>query len=197
MVRGEWKRGHSVRGRGDTWPRKVTPLLPSPGDDFELGDVELGELAPDPGPEPPPVDMGEIPPDPEPSWLGDKDKPKRGRPAGSRTAKPTAAVRADIEAKFGLMLTIPGNIWAARDPYCGGAFLAQEPAIRKAGLDLILQSPDLIAFFTSSAAGFMLWLNLLTALQPVAMTIWAHHIIHAIGQDQGQGEPIDERQYAA
>jgi hypothetical protein len=201
MVRGTWARGHASRGRAEI------PLLPSPDQPFSDDDYDLGELEPEPdpasgseltpGPAPDAGDgRGEAPaaepaPDPRPGPVG-KTGARRGRPPG----RITKAIRDDIEGKLGIMLEIPGRIWQARDPLCGGAFVAQAPAIREAAVDLILMSPDLIEWFTGVGGGFMLWLNLFVACQPVAVTIWAHHVAHTIELPEGDQAP-GARQYAA
>ena len=105
-----------------------------------------------------------LPPDPEPAHLGPgpaDSSPRRGRPG-----RVTVVMRKDIEAKAGLMLEIPGRVWAVRDPYCGAAFVQQLPAIRAAVVDLICQSPDLVEWFCGTGGGFILWLNLAAACQP-------------------------------
>ena len=201
MVRGTWKRGHAGRGVGGYDPGLhgglAALLLPSPDsdpEDWPDDEWDIPEAGPVPVPEPPgPPEPGpeEIPLAPPPAPI------PKGKQRGKAKTPPrlTAAVRADIEAKFGLMLTIPGTVWRARDPICGGAFMESEPNIRAAGLDLILQSPDLVSWFTGVGGGFMLYLNLLTAIQPVLVVIWAHHIAHSIEVPEGEQAPA--RQYAA
>jgi hypothetical protein len=196
LVKGQWKRGHASRGVGGYRPDvHDPPRLPDPGEDYDLGEIypegdwQPGLDEPEPGEAGPPP---ELPPDEPAAPIPRGGKPRRGR----QQAKPqrvTAAIRGDIEAKLGLMLTIPGNVWAIRDPVCGGTFMQSEPRIRAATLELVLQSPDLIQFFIGAGGGFMLWLNLLTACQPVLVTIWAHHVAHSI--EAAPAEP--ERQYAA
>jgi len=225
LTSGTWKRGHWARGEHGFDPAKHGPVeVPLPGPDDP---VDLGELGPDTdgmpdGPytlspaeqewlarhggeaaraaanledfRPDEPEILELGPDPAPG-------PVRDKPAGKGSRRPvvrvTAATRKDIEAKFGLMLEVPGRVWAARDPYCGGTFVAQIPDIRAASVELICQSPDLVAWFTGVGGGFMLWLNLLTALQPVAMTAWAHHVAHAIEDPETGGGLADTAQYAA
>lgn len=232
LTSGTWKRGHWARGEGGYDPAEHGPtatLLPGPGDEIDLGDIDVGDLDEIDGPSPaetewlerhggqaaraaansrvidgpgvasprPPVDEpGELPADPAPGPVSEPRGAGRGgkRPAAVRV---TAATRKDIEGKLGLMLEIPGRVWQARDPYCGGAFVTSIPDIRPAMLELVCQSPDLVAWFTGVGGGFMLWLNLLTACQPVLYTVWAHHVAHAI-EDQEQGQPgVDAGQYAA
>lgn len=203
----QWKRGHAARGVGG-YNRAEDPgqVLPSPGFDDDPGadeDVDLGDIYPADIPdEPIPADRGRAPffpdlseviADPRPAPVGKSGG--AGRARGRATAKVAKATRDDIEGKLGLMLEIPGRIWEARDPLCGGAFVAQAPAIRAAALELVLLSPDLVAWFTGVGGGFMLWLNLLMACQPVAVMVWAHHIAHSV--ELPEGAAPGTRQYAA
>jgi len=203
LVPRQWKRGHASRGVGG-YRRDEDPgqVLPSPGEDGGLADgddVDLGDIDPEDIPDEPipvdrglPLDLSEVIADPAPGKVGKTSAPRRG---GRPAVKATKATRDDIEGKLGLMLEIPGRIWEARDPLCGGAFVAQAPAIRAAALELILLSPDLVAWFTGVGGGFMLWLNLLMACQPVAVMVWAHHIAHSV--ELPEGAAPGARQYAA
>jgi hypothetical protein len=196
-VTGRWARGHHRRGPANPQP----PLLPGPDDDLDIGIIDLEEPPEPDSPPPPPPPEG--PEDDDIRPLGYPAGPRSKGTGKPRTASPvriTAALRKDIAAKVQLMLYVPGKVWETRDPYCGGMFVHQGPAIGDALTDIICQSPDLIAFFTGPAGGFMIYLNLLTSLQPVALTIWQHHIAHAIGSpaEDGQGPPRpDMAQYAA
>lgn len=187
----------------------VLDPLPGPDDDWpDDDDLDAGDADPEPEPEPRasdwqdhggPAPLDNLAPESEPFFAPDPRPGKVGKTAakGKRGAAPrvTVATRKDIEAKFGLMLEVPGRIWQARDPLCGGAFVQQAPAIREAALELILQSPDLVAWFTGVGGGFMLWLNLMMACQPVAMMVYAHHIAHSI--ELPEGEQAAARSYAA
>jgi hypothetical protein len=157
--------------------------LPGPDDDIDL-DAMFGELPP--GPPGPPVvdDGGPLAPDEPPAPI----PPGPERKGRTGAAKVTATVRKDIYAKISLGLELPGRVWAARDPYCGGAFVVQRPAIADALADIVCDSADLVAWFTGPAGGFMKYLKLAAALQPVAVTVYGHHIAHAIGAENGQAE---------
>ena len=98
--------------------------------------------------------------------------------AGPRTPAPvrvSKAVERDIEGKLALMLAVPVGAWEIADPYCGGAMADAMPATIKAAVPLICQSPGAVAFFTRGAT-WMLWLGLVTALRPVGMAVWRHHL---------------------
>lgn len=122
--------------------------------------------------------------DPEPGALPKRKNAPRLR---GKTPKVTAETRRDIEAKTALMLTFPAAMWARRDPYCGTAAIEQVEPVSSALARIFCDSPDLVLFFTSEAAGYMKWLELMTALQPVAETVWNHHVRHTIGQLDGGG----------
>jgi hypothetical protein len=92
----------------------------------------------------------------------------------------TATIQADINAKISMPLEIMGQIWAARDPLCGGRFLEQRPAIADAFTDIVIDSADLVAFFTGPGGAFMKYLNLGAAVWPVAEMVAAHHVYHSI-----------------
>ena len=206
MVPGTWARGH--------WARKQAAdrlkLAPLPGPDVADDELDLGHLdLPEPAaegnhfyedgiPSPPPRD-------PEPEEPAEEARPIGWPPAGGgqrrsqSRVRVTASVRKDIDAKLRLMLMVPGKLWEIRDPLCGGTFMRQEQDIAAALTSIVCDSADLVAFFTGPAGGFMKYLELLTALQPVAMMIWAHHIAHSITlppQDGQQPQP-DMARYAA
>jgi hypothetical protein len=192
-----WARaeGYDVPDRGRlsgevraAYARHLQPL-PQPGEDFDIEEIVPDEPPPAAAPPPPEV-PGEISPDPPAAPIG---KGRRGRTQGQRQSP--AVTRKDIHAKVGVLVYVPGQVWAARDPLCGGTWLNQREPITDALTNLIMQSPDLVAWFSGPAGGFMRVFELLMALQPVALTVWAHHIAHSIGAPEG--EPVDARQYAA
>jgi hypothetical protein len=197
-VAGKWKRGHSVRGEGGYRPPQP---LPGPDDDFDIGDLE-----PDPEPErdwgatPQPADFdvpawvsGEPGPEPEAEPPGHlKAAPSRGKQTGAKPrVRVTAATRKDVQAKIGIMLAIPGRIWAARDPLCGGTFLQQLPETTTALTDIVMDSADLVNFFTGPGGAFMKYLNLAAALQPVGVIVYAHHVAHSVALDDN-GHPVQQ-----
>ncbi len=135
-----------------------------------------------------------IEPDKPPGHLNAPSGTSRG---GARKIRVTATTRRDISAKVGMLLLVPGKIWEARDPWCGGAFVTQLPATRDALADIICDSADLVAWFTGPAGGFMKYLSLATALQPVGIMVWAHHVAHSVGSQDGQAPQPDMARYAA
>jgi Lsr2 len=179
-------------------------LQPLPGDGDDLDDVEDGDdvgLPPVPEPRDAPDDSSwwEPPGPPEGPPVPDPGPAKIERGAGrgkSGGRKPTAAIAADIRGKVGMMIDVPARLWAVRDPVCGGAAVAQSAAMADAWTAIILDSPDLVAWFTGPAGGFMKWVDVLMATYPVAMTVYAHHIAHSI-ETPGSPDARPERQYAA
>jgi hypothetical protein len=182
-----------------------------PGPDVADGDLDLGLMEPDPEPAPQhwedprtfvggidaPGDDEELPPYPEPARLKAKPGSSQGKPRSSGAkVRVTAATAKDINAKVRIALEVPGRVWQARDEFCGGVFVHQAPEIADALTEIILDSPDLIAWFTGPAGGFMKYFKLLMALQPVGVTVYAHHVSHAIQAEQA-GAKVDPARYAA
>jgi hypothetical protein len=89
-------------------------------------------------------------------------------------------IRADINAKISICLEVPGQIWAIRDPLCGGTFIQQRPAIADAFTDIVCDSPDLVAMFTGPGNTFVKVLKVGAALWPVVEMIGAHHVYHSV-----------------
>jgi hypothetical protein len=109
--------------------------------------------------------------------------------------KVPAGVRGDIDAKIRFTLQVPGTIWQARDPLCGGTFCEQIPDTAEAFTDIVCDSADLVAFFTGPGGNFMKLLKLGAALMPVVQVGMAHHVYHTVEIDQG---PVEAPQsYAA
>jgi hypothetical protein len=174
--------------------------LPTPDEVAEdIGVIDIGDddLVPDEpqvpleraAPPAPPED--EPPPHARREW---RQRPSRAK-AKSGTPRITVSIRSDIEAKVGLMLAIPGEVWAVRDPVCGGMFMGQRGEIAGAFTDIICESPDLVAFFTGPGGSFMRWFRLAAACYPVASMVMAHHVYHSL--DEAGGPAKTAEQYAA
>ena len=188
----------------------VTPLssaeIDGDGPVEDLGEIFIPDEDDTPPPPPsrpraPAEPVAPVPPDGEGPGHTRKDWRKPvGRPKGS-TNKPgriTNTIRADINAKISMPLTIAGGIWAARDPLCGGRFLEQREPIADALTDIVCDSADLVAFFTGPGGAFMKYLNLGAAVWPVAEMVAAHHVYHTValeGPQEAAGAP--EGRYAA
>ncbi|MDA8319079.1 MAG: hypothetical protein M0030_04585 [Actinomycetota bacterium] len=183
-LKGHWAK-HQAQKRGT----EPTPDLPDPDDTtWDLGEIfpDDGDLEDDePQPEgswdgdvPPWVTDGQDPepePDPEPAHAREAKPSRRGKTAAARPVRVTAGVRRDVHAKIQLAVVLPGKVWEARDPMCGGTFVHQAPEIADALTDIVCDSPDLLNWFTGPAGGFMKYFKLVMALQPVGLAVWAHH----------------------
>ena len=178
-----WRRGHFHYGEGG-WPGPDP--LPGPGDPIDL-DQALGvrtangarevaeEIREDLGGQ----DAG-IGPDPPPAPL--RSDPPRSTSSG----RVTAAIRRDINAKISLPLEVLGQGWKIRDPFCGGRFVEQRPAIADALTGIVCESADLVDWFTGPGGGFMTVFKLAAACWPVAEMAIAHHVTHTVGEPRDQ-----------
>jgi hypothetical protein len=207
-VRNKWVRGHSARGEAPARPVRGLPGPDDPVWDDPDSTIDLGELAPDDAPdtsghdaepagaEDQPVrEAGPAAPDPPPlhgkrNWAKDAGRQQQ---APRKPGRITAGIRNDIDAKISFALEIPGRVWQARDPLCGGTFVQQRPEISAALTEIVCQSPDLVQWFAGGGGQFMLWLNLAAAAWPVATVTMAHHVYHSVEI----GEPEPEQNYAA
>jgi hypothetical protein len=122
--------------------------------------------------------------------------PSRGTAGRSGAGRPTVAIRKDIRGKIAFIAGLQATVWEMRDPWCGKAFKADVPQLSDALTDIICDSPDLVAWFTSGG-NYMKWLNVVTALQGTGMAMWRHHIVHSVGEEHGAGNRFDPRQYPA
>lgn len=110
-----------------------------------------------------------------------RERQEKARKAGPRLTDD--ALRKDIAAKVGFPLMIAGQMWQSRDPFCGSVFNDSRDGIAEAATDLIMDSPDLIAWFTGPASGFMKYFRLAMALQPVVSAVFAHHVAHTVREE--------------
>lgn len=204
MVKGTYARGHYAKmarntlarlpGPDDDPDEADDPDAPGPGSNGHLSQADLDVLA---------DSMQDNADEPEPEIPADRPagrlKEPRGKTSAAKTRiRVTAAVKRDVHAKIRFGLVPAGRVWQARDPVCGGTFLMQEPEISTALADIVCDSPDLLAWFTGPAGGFMKYFNLIMALQPVALTMWAHHIAHLGDQGEMDGQqPPQMPAYAA
>lgn len=149
-------------------------------DDVSADDDELSALLGDANEDDPSYEA-----DPEPGWdepqptkLGEKITAKI-RTTAARPVRVTAAVRKDVRGKTAMLLMLGARTWAARDEICGSAALEAVPDVSAALADILCDSPDIVRWF-SAGTGYMKWLNLAMALQPVGEAVWSHHIAHSI-----------------
>ena len=182
-----------------------TTMLPEADTPDEELDDWLGTDVPDMPPEPPvrPVTAvsgepeGDYGPDPEPAHLSPPRRGRGQRDTGTarKPVRVTAAVKADVTAKVRIVTKSSAEIWAMRDPFCGPVAIGQEPAIADALVDLICDSPDLLAFFAGAGGAYMRYFKLFMACLPVIQVAWVHHIAHQPGQPDGQA-PVQQPVYA-
>jgi len=212
----QWKRGHASRGEGGYSGSAMSPL-PGPGafaEDAGIIDVDAdvpggspasGDLRPGGAPGPAaehPISpaAGLPPPAPdEPPLHATRNWHNKsgGKQSKGRPPKITGAVRADIDAKISLFLEVPGRVWQARDPLCGGVFVAQRPEISASLTSIVCQSADLVAWFTGTGGNFMLALDLMASLWPVVTCAMAHHVYHTIDAEDEDQAAAAEARYAA
>lgn len=137
-----------------------------------------GSPSEDPGP-PPPADLDEARARlggkaKTPGWARDGKASKQAPPV-----RVTRAVVGDIEGKLTLLLSGPAVFWQMADPLCGGTFADNLDNIVRKAVPLIVQSPDAVKWFTKGTT-FLLWLDLVWALQPVAQAVYAHHVAASV-----------------
>lgn len=113
--------------------------------------------------------------------------PKGARPEGKhhKAAPPaprvSAAMRKEVEDKLGAMLEFFALGWEQRDPYCAGKLDEQAEEITKRAVAIICKRPAMLRWFTESS-DWSDWLMLATALQPVTIAIWQHHVSKEVGE---------------
>lgn len=194
-----------------TVPRDVVPLSPIPGpdsDEVEPDDddgfsddgsipAELLEQQEDSEPEEEQERKTE-PAHPLPGFLRDGKRPRKAK-VPTPKIRVTAAIRKDVEAKIRFVLMPGAQLFAMRDPVCGSVAVEQEPEISSAFAEIVCDSPDLVAWFTGPAGGFMKYFRLVMAVQPVLMIGWAHHIAHAVIEPEAManGQQPDYSAYPA
>jgi hypothetical protein len=124
--------------------------------------------------------------------FGDGPDPAPKRPEGKHREKaPVARVpphqRKEVEEKLGAMIEFFQLGWEQRDPYCAGKLADQQEEITKRATAIICKRPKMLAWFLDSS-DWSDWLMLATALQPVTVAIWAHHIAKSAGDEETDAE---------
>ncbi len=137
-----------------------------------------------------------LPRDPKP-----KRKNSGARFSGGATERVTAAQKRRVADALTMLITLPGGAWALRDP-CGQALLGQRDDIVKALVPIVCRNPQMLAWFTAGGGGWMDWIALFSALQPVGAAVWSHHVKKSDPAKGGRaapggGDPIDLTQYTA
>ena len=155
--------------------------------------VRVRETVPVQAPEAEPDELLDA--DPEPAHLKAERSGKRQRQPGGRTTRVTAAVQKDVLSKIRFVTMPAGQMWAVRDPLCGGTLTEQEPQIAAALSEIVCDSPDLLAWFTGPTGKYMKFFNLFMACLPVGVTVYGHHLAHRPEREPFQAP--DYSQYAA
>jgi hypothetical protein len=128
--------------------------------------------------------------EPDPAPRRDKKALKVG---GALAKKATQAQKRQISDAVEFMLITLGGGLAMRDPHCGGAIADNASNIATRATPLIARNPAWVAWFCGST-GFLDVMGLLMALQPVAATIWGHHVTHTVSEEGGK---VDLSQFTA
>jgi hypothetical protein len=127
-------------------------------------------------------------PDPKAKRPESREKPKTAAPA----ARVPPHVRKEIAEKLGAMAEFFCMGLSLRDEYCGDALDAQREEIVTRAVAIICKRPRMVRWFTEGA-DYQDWLMLATALQPVAVAVWSHHVT----RDRGHDDDQDVTRYAA
>lgn len=104
---------------------------------------------------------------------------KRDRKRGGDNAEPEQALGAQpragsLKGELELTFTMIGNLWAIRDPQCGG-MLKQQAGAMAAGLDDWARADEKVARWLASFAAPH-WMGFALATMPLAITVQDHHL---------------------
>lgn len=195
-------------GPGPDWAAAAAGSVPLDLDEPGPDDDPPGAAAAESGPAPPAPGPAPGPPPPAslddarerlagrgprvPPWAGSRGGGGSQRPAAA-PVKVTPSLTRDIEGKLALLLAIPAATWAAVDPACGQAFSDNLDVITKKAVPLICQSSEAVRWFTTGGV-YLLWLDLLLALAPVAQVVYRHHLAGTITVVNGR--PVPARRLA-
>ena len=122
--------------------------------------------------------------DPEPAKA-----PKSGK-SGPRERRPKVAeaVRKDIRGKTALGLSMLAAALASRVEECGPVAIEIVPDTADALADIFCDSPEVVAFFTTTGGGYMRWIKLAAAVQPLATVAVRHHLFTRKSRGGGPGQ---------
>jgi hypothetical protein len=101
-----------------------------------------------------------------------------GRPSNNAIKK---EVRDEIDAFIALM-AVP---IVMRDPTCGGVLMQQREQIAEALSEIAMKNPALLKFLRSGG-DVMMYFKLVTALSPVAVTVYQHHFTSENHEQDGE-----------
>jgi len=84
---------------------------------------------------------------------------------------------------------------AMRDPVCGGAALEHCDNIVKKLTPIVCRNPAMVEWFTTGA-GYLDWFGLASALAPLFMTVWSHHVTRPQDQESAHAHPAGEPDFS-
>ena len=189
----QWVRGHNMRAMSGPAPSPAA----SPADDGREpwtadadDDAWWQDDAPDAGPLTYDQVAEGVPDDADPARLP-------SAAAVVTSAGVPRAVQRDIAGKTAFWLLMMAETWAIADPYCARAFGEAVPSIARKAAPLMCHSPQLVEWF-SRASGFMEVTELLMAMKPVAVAIFAHHVTKSVRTPKrGEDAPKQKADWSA
>lgn len=130
---------------------------------------------------------------------GEDPKPARRASRASRASsaaqKVTAAQKRAVSDALEMMITLPAGMVAMKDPVCGGAALEHCDNIVKKLTPIVCRNPAMVEWFTTGA-GYLDWFGLASALAPLFMTVWSHHVTRPQEQEGTHAHPAGEPDFS-
>ncbi len=103
-----------------------------------------------------------------------------GRPSNKTVQN---EVRDEIDAFIALM-AVP---IVMRDPHCGGVVMQQRTQIADALSEIAMHNPAMLKFLRSGG-DIMMYFKLVTALSPIAVTVYQHHFTSEEAEEESDNE---------
>lgn len=138
------------------------------------------------------AEFGDSPPEEDPKPVR---RTKATRAGSSTATKVTAAQKRTVADALEMMITLPAGMVAMRDPVCGGAALEHCDNIVKKLTPIVCRNPAMVEWFTTGA-GYLDWFGLASALAPVFMTVWSHHVTRPQEQEGAHAHPAGEPDFS-
>ena len=111
--------------------------------------------------------------EPKKRRIRDRSARNTGKPVGRpSTASAKTEVRQQIDAFIALM-AVP---IVMRDPHCGSVLMQQRSDIAEALSEIAMKNPALLKML-NSGGDIMMYFKLVTALSPIAITVYQHHFV--------------------
>lgn len=169
---------NGVKGRAEVIEDQATdpaPQAPTESDPFDEIVSTFGDSAP--------VE------DPKPA------RRSSPRQRGAGAAKATAAQKKAVSDALQMMIMLPAGMVAMKDPICGGAALEHCDNIVKKLTPIVCRNPAMVEWFTTGA-GYLDWFGLASALAPLFMTVWSHHVTRPQDQEGSHAHPAGEPDFS-